>query len=93
MLVISPLSAVTKVPIEVCAPLESVLTVKVVGVSVVVPSAALLVVVLSRLMVTPLMTAVTWLLALVAAKPLTVKLASIACWVWVSFDVVGLAGS
>ena len=71
MLVISPLSAVTKV-MEVCAPLESVLTAKVAGVS---DGRAVrrFWSVLSRLMVTPLITAVTWLLALVVAKPLTVK--------------------
>src|SRR3984885_1000188 len=77
MLVNTPFSAVTKVPIEVCAAEVSALMVKVVGV--------LAAEALVKFKVTPLMAPDTTLLGLVAAKPLIVKLASWAACVCVRF--------
>ncbi len=75
MLVIKPLSAVTKVPIEVCAPVVSLPTVSVVGV----PAARRA----QQIEGDAADDRTHPLLALVAAKPLTVKFASVAAWVWV----------
>src|ERR1700685_2545228 len=77
MLLNTPFSAVTKVPIEVCAAEVSGVMVKVVGV--------LAAEALVRSNVTPLMAPDTTLLGLVAAKPLIVKLASCAACVCVRF--------
>jgi hypothetical protein len=68
MLLITPFNAVTKLPIEVCAPEVSGLMVNVVGVSG--AEAAV------KLRVTPLMALLTTLLALPAGNPLIEKLAS-----------------
>src|SRR5258708_17885929 len=68
MLVCRPFSAATKVPMEVWALCVSLPIVKVVG--------GLAAVGLTKFSVTPLMAPLTWLPALVAAKPLTEKFAS-----------------
>src|ERR1700677_192196 len=75
MSLITPFTAVTKVPIEVAAEEGSALMDSVVGV--------LAAEVPSKSRVTPVIAPVTTLLALVAAKPLRVKLASCAAWLWV----------
>ncbi len=69
MLLSRPLSALTKVPIDVWAPAVSLPMVRVVGVYTGSAGgvAALAALALRRLSVTPLITEVTWLLALLAA--------------------------